>query len=125
MMFMKKLSRYWRSSTQPRKQRKWRFNAPLHAKHKLISAHLSEDLRKSIKKRSLPLRKGDEVVVMRGNFKKKSGKVSKIDLSESKVYIEGIKRKKVSGQEVEVAFDPSNLLIKKITEDKGRFKVKK
>ena len=60
-----------------------------------LSAHLSKDLIKKYKKRSFPLRKGDEVEIMRGEFKKKKGKISKVDLKKSKVYIEGINTKKV------------------------------
>ena len=65
----------WVSSVQPRKQRKYRYEAPLHVRHKFLSAHLSKELRKKYSKRSLPLRVGDEVLVMRGFFKKKKAKV--------------------------------------------------
>jgi large subunit ribosomal protein L24 len=95
----------------PNKQRKALHQAPLHKKHKLVSAHLSKELRKQMKKRSLPLRSGDEVKVMRGKFNGTKGKVSKVDLRKSKVYIEGLKRKKVSGEEVFVPIHPSKIMI--------------
>ncbi|MCD6477356.1 MAG: 50S ribosomal protein L24 [Candidatus Aenigmarchaeota archaeon] len=95
----------------PRKQRKARYNAPLHKRQKLIAAHLSPELRKQYKRRSLGLRKSDEVKIMKGKFKGKTGKIIKISLKKLKVYIDTIKRKKVSGQEVFVPFDASNLMI--------------
>ena len=41
-----KFSTKWNSSRQPRKQRKYLANAPLHLKRVLLSANLSKDLRK-------------------------------------------------------------------------------
>ncbi len=98
-------------SKKPKKQRKALYQALLHKRQKLVSAHLVKELRKQFSKRSLPLRKGDEVKVLRGKFKKKTGKISKVDLRKLKVYIEGIKRKKVSGEETQIPFHPSNLII--------------
>lgn len=115
---MKKMfSKMWVRSTQPRKQRKYRYNAPLHLRHKMLAAHLSKELRKEYSRRSLPVRKGDDVVVMSGSFRKTRGKVSRVDMKEMKVYIENAKRKKVSGQEVEAAVDPSNVVITKMNLD--------
>jgi large subunit ribosomal protein L24 len=121
---MKKWSPKWKSSKSPRKQRKYRYNAPLHVKRKFLSVHLSKELRKKYGKRAIPVRKGDEVVVMRGKYKKMNGKVSKVDIKEGKVYIEGITRKKVAGTEIPVKFEPSNLMITNVYEDKMRFKTK-
>lgn len=116
-------SKKWLSSTQPRKQRKYRYNAPLHLRHRMLAAHLHKSLRKELGKRSLPVREGDEVEIMRGKFRKRRGKVSGVDTKGLKVYVENIKRKKVSGQEVQVPIDPSNVMITKIeSEDKERKK---
>ena len=71
---MKFWSRQWKSSSNPGKQRKYVYNAPMHIRRKLLTANLSEELRKKHNKRSIPLRKGDEVEIMRGEFKKKKGK---------------------------------------------------
>ena len=111
----------WVGSSQPRKQRKYRYNAPLHIRRKFLSAHLSKELRERYGKRSVPLRKGDEVVVMKGGFRGFTGNVDRVDMSRSKVYIEGVKRKKVDGSEITVPIDPSNVMITKLTlEDKMR-----
>jgi large subunit ribosomal protein L24 len=106
-----KFSTSWISSVQVRKQRKYRYNAPLHLRHKFLSANLSKELRKKYNKRNVPLRKDDEVLVMRGKFSKKKGKILLVNLKISKVKIVGLTRKKVDGTDVNVSFDPSNLQI--------------
>lgn len=111
----------WISSRQPRKQRKFRYNAPLQVKHKFLSAHLSKSLRKQHGKRSLPLRKGDEVLIMRGSFKKKKAKIISVDLRHGKVCIEGMQKTKRDGSKVNVPFSPSILMIQELSlEDKNR-----
>lgn len=121
MIKMKFWSKHWNSSKQPRKQRKYIYHAPFHVRHKFLSAHLSKELREKYKKRSLPVRKGDEVQIMKGKFKKKTGKVSKVDMRETKVYIDGLTRKKVDGSEIPVPTHPSKLKIINLNlEDKKR-----
>jgi large subunit ribosomal protein L24 len=116
-----KFSTSWLSSVQPRKQRKYIANAPLHIKHKFLSAHLSKALRLKYGKRNLPLRKGDDVLVMRGSFKKKKAKIVSIDLKRTRIALEGIQRTKRDGAKVNVYFHPSSLLIESLsTDDKER-----
>jgi len=111
-------------SKKPSKQRKYFYQAPLHKKHKLVSAHLSKELRMQMKRRSLPIRKGDEVKVMRGKFKGTTGKVSEVDLKRLRIYIENIKRKKVSGEEIHVPINPSKVMITNpVLDDPERKKV--
>lgn len=116
----KSYSPAWVSSKQRRKQRKYRANAPMHKRQDMLRAHLDKALRKDFKVRSLPVRKGDEVSVMRGEFRKKTGAVLRADLKALKVYVDGVKRKKQSGQETNVAIDPSNLKITKLNMDDSR-----
>ena len=106
-----KFSPTWKSSTQPRRQRKYLANAPLHIRQKLVSAHLSKDLRKQYGKRSLPLRKGDEVKVVRGSQFGLKAKVSQVNLNYLRVYLEGQLREKTGGKKSPIPFHPSNLLI--------------
>ncbi len=116
-----KFSNLWKASKQPRKQRKYLANAPLHTRHKFLSAHLSKELRKKHGKRNLPLRKGDEVLVMRGNFRKKRVKVASINLKKGKVTLENIQRTKKDGTKVNVYFHPSVLQIENLNlDDKER-----
>jgi large subunit ribosomal protein L24 len=105
-------------SRKPRTQRKFRYTAPLHIRKKFVHVHLSKELRTKIKKRSIQAKSGDKVRIMRGKFKGKEGKISRIDLSESKIFVEGITQKKANGKEVPIPIDPSNLMIIELTERK-------
>ena len=114
----------WQSSKQPRKQRKFKANAPFHLKHKFLSANLSKELRKKYGKRSLPIRKGDEALVMRGSFRKKKAKVTLVDLKRTRLALENIQRTKKDGTKVNVWFHPSALQIQTLTlDDKQRIAV--
>ena len=98
-------------SIQPRKQRKFLFTAPLHVRRKILSGHLSKELRERYKTRSFPVRKGDEVEIMRGKFKKRKGKVSRVDYNKYKVYIEGVTAKRTTGTDYQVPFHSSKVMI--------------
>ena len=115
-------SKNWKSSKQPRKQRKYRYNAPLHIKGKFLSTHLAKELRKKIKKRSIRIRKGDKVTILRGQFKKQKGTITEIDLKNNKVYVDKIEIKKKDGTKAFYPIDPSNLMITELVEDKKRIK---
>jgi large subunit ribosomal protein L24 len=111
-------------SSKPRKQRKFLFTAPIHLKRKMLSSHLSKALREKYKKRSMPVRKGDEVLIMRGKFKGKTGKISRIDLKKQRVYIDGASRKRTVGTEVLVPIPSSNVQITNLNlDDKRRVKI--
>ncbi|WP_407461787.1 50S ribosomal protein L24 [Methanobrevibacter sp.] len=98
-------------SIQPRKQRKALYTAPLHIRRKIMSANLSKDLRADIGKRSLPIRVGDKVQVVRGDFKGHEGKVESIDAKRYKVTVEGVTLSKPDGNAVLLPIHPSNLMI--------------
>jgi len=117
----KEFSNSWIGSKQPRKQRKYLANAPLHIRHKLMSANLTKELRKKYGKRNFPLRKGDTVKIMRGEYKKKTGKIAEVNLSKLKILIDGIYKSKKDGTKIKVYFQPSNLQITELnTDDKKR-----
>lgn len=120
----KKFSKKWKSSKQPRKQRKYRANAPLHIRKKFLSSNLSKNLREKHKIRNIFVRKGDKIKIVRGQFKKHIGNVSKIDLRKMKVYIEGAEILKKDGTKVQYPIDPSNLIIQELNlDDKKRKKI--
>ena len=120
----KEFSTAWKSSKQPRKQRKYLANAPLHIRKKFVSINLSKELRKKHAKRNMSVRKGDVVQIMRGKFKGKKGKVTEVKLKISKVTIEGIQAKKQDGSKVNIRMQPSNLQIIELNlEDRKRNKV--
>jgi large subunit ribosomal protein L24 len=120
----KKFSKIWKASKQPRKQRKYRHNAPIHILGEFISSHLSKELRQKYKKRSARLRTGDKVVIAKGQFKKKSGKVERIDIKEGKAYITGVEVIKKDGTKTTYPIRPSNLIIIELNiDDKKRAKI--
>ncbi len=121
---MKKFSREWKSNKKPRKQRNYRLNSPLHIKQKFTHVHLSKDLRKKFGKRNISLRKGDKVKVMKGRFSKHEGKVEKVDIRRSRIFIAGIEIPKKDGTKRMLALHPSNLMLIDInTDDKFRQKL--
>jgi large subunit ribosomal protein L24 len=116
-------SNAWNSSTQTRKQRKYRANAPLHIKGDFLSGHLSKELRKKYGTRSIRIRKGDDVKIMLGKFKGKSGKVTEVNTKKQKVTIDGMQNKKKDGTKINAFFNTSNLIITQLNvDDKKRFK---
>ena len=105
----------------PRKQRKQLFNAPAHLRHKLMGAPLAPDQIASKGVKTLPVRKGDTVRITRGDHKGFEGKVSRVDLKNYRVYIEGLTREKVDGTTIFVAIHPSKIIIKSVNlDDKWR-----
>jgi large subunit ribosomal protein L24 len=112
-----KFSSHWQSSRLPRKQRKYLANAPIHTRHKFLSAQLSKSLRAKYGKRNIPLRKGDEVLVMRGSFKKKKAKIASVNVKKTRVTLENIQRTKKDGTKVNVYFHPSALQIQILNVD--------
>ena len=120
----KKFSLSWKSSKQPRKQRKYRYNAPIHIKMKFVNVHLSKELRSKYKKRSIGLKSGDKVQIMRGQYRSKTGKVEKINIKKSRVYITGLEVIKKDGTKTLFSFNPSNLVIIELNiDDKQRQRI--
>ena len=113
----KKWSKSWIASKQPRKQRKYVYNAPLHILRKLMSVRFSKDLKQKYNKRNFPVRKGDTVKVMVGRGKGKIGKVETVDLKNRGVYIENVSRLKRDGTKLPLSIEPSNLMIIELTLD--------
>ncbi len=88
----------------PSKQRKRLFNAPAHIRHKLMSAPLSRELTASRGAKTLPVRKGDTILIKRGDSKGFEGKVSRVDLKAFRIYVEGLTREKVDGTNISFLF---------------------
>jgi len=106
------------------KQRLMRFNAPLHRLGKLLSVHLSKELRERYGARSLPVRKGDTVAIVRGDFKGVEGDVIRVDRGRQFVYVQGVTRQSAEGTQVSVPIRPANLVLRKVkTDDKWRQKI--
>ena len=117
----KAFSKFWKSSKQPRKQRKYLVNSPLHIRKNYLKINLSKDLRKNNGKRNITVVKGDTVKVLRGKFKGKKGKVLKVDYSDCRLTMENVQIKKQDGSKTDVKLRPSNLQIVELnTKDSKR-----
>jgi large subunit ribosomal protein L24 len=106
-----KFSNAWKSSKQIRKQRKYSYNAPLHTKHKLLASHLSKELMQKHGTRNFPVKKGDMVKIVRGQFKNHVGKIEAVLLKKTRVHVEGAQLIKRDGTKVSYPIHPSNLII--------------
>ncbi|MEZ0290461.1 MAG: 50S ribosomal protein L24 [Sulfolobales archaeon] len=112
------------SSSQPRKVRKRLFNAPLHQRWKLLTAKLSEDLQREYGVKRLPVRTGDTVRILRGDWKEHEGKVVNVDLKRVRIHVEGVTLKKADGTPVFYPIHPSKVMIVKLGEiDEVRRKI--
>ena len=119
----KKFSSSWKSSKLRRKQRKYLANAPISIKRKALNSNLSKELRKKYGKRSIEIRKGDTIKIMRGKFKGKKGKILLVKVKTGKINVDGISIKKSDGSKVNVPLKASNLQIIELNnEDKRRNK---
>jgi large subunit ribosomal protein L24 len=104
------------TSTKAGKQRKARANAPLHKKKRMVSAHLDSTLMTEYNVRSVPVRKGDTVKLIRGakDFKSGEAKVASVDLKNCKIIIENITMPKADGTQKPKPVDPSDVIITKL-----------
>ncbi len=104
------------TSTKANKQRKARANAPLHMKKRMVAAHLSSALMSEYNVRSLPVRKGDTVKLLRGakDFKTSEAKVASVDLKSCKIIVENVTVPKADGTQKPRPVDPSDVLLTKL-----------
>jgi large subunit ribosomal protein L26e len=70
--------------------------------------------------RSMPIRKDDEVLVVRGSYKGREGKVVQVYRKKWVIHIERVHREKVNGATVPIGIHPSNVVISKLKLDKDR-----
>ena len=111
----------WLRSSKPRKQIKFRLNAPQHIRGKFLNGNLSKELRQKYGRRTLRVRKGDKVKVMRGQFKGKTGTVEKVSINDSKIFVSDVNLIKKDGSKKNYPLEPSNLMITTLSlEDKKR-----
>lgn len=111
------------SSKSPRKQRRRIYNSPLHSHKKMLKCRLDEFLREEYGLRSLVLRKGDLVRVMRGQFRDTESKIVRIDYRNVRVYLESATTTKADGKEAQIPVHPSNLMLVKLELDDDRKRI--
>lgn len=102
---------------KPGKQRKRLLQAPSHRRGKILSAHLASALRSSYNTRSIPVRTGDSVKILRGDHKGFEGKITKVDRKKYKIFVEGITRQKADGTQVPVPIHPSKVEVVRLNLD--------
>jgi len=97
------------------------FMAPLHLISKQLGAPLSSELQEKYGRKSARVVEGDTVKVLRGEFKGIEGKVTHVAAEKRGIAIEGIKREKLKGGNVDIYIHPSNVMITTLNlEDKWR-----
>jgi large subunit ribosomal protein L24 len=111
-------------TTKPGKQRKRLYQAPLNERYKRFSAPLSSKLKESHSTNSVPVRKGDTVMIMRGDRKGSEGKVTQINRKKYRIFVEGATREKVDGTTTFIPIHPSKVMITRLNlDDKWRKKI--
>ncbi len=101
-------------SSQPRKQRKYRYQAPLHIRNKFMGAMLSDELKEKHSKKTISVRVGDTVKVLRGDHKGTEGKIAAVDMKKMTINVDGVTVTKADGTEVPRPVHPSNVMITKL-----------
>lgn len=102
------------SPKSPRKQRRQVMENPLHAKRNLFKCRLDEFLQEDYGLRSLVVKKGDLVKVLRGQFRDTEGKVVRVDYRNVRVHLDSATITKADGKEVNAPIHPSNLMLVKL-----------
>ncbi|KAF4626919.1 hypothetical protein G7Y89_g11233 [Cudoniella acicularis] len=108
------------TASSRRKSRKAHFDAPSSVRRTIMSAPLSKELREKYNVRSIPIRKDDEVLVVRGSNKGREGKITSVYRLKYIVHIERVVKEKSSGQSVPIGVHPSKVVITKLKLDKDR-----
>merc|ERR1711934_1155463 len=107
-------------SASRRKSRKAHFSAPSSVRRKIMSSHLNKELSQKYHVKSMPIRKDDEVIVVRGSNRGREGKVTTVYRKKYVIHIERVTREKSNGSTVNVGIHPSNVMITKLKLDKDR-----
>ncbi|KAF7338191.1 hypothetical protein MVEN_02044000 [Mycena venus] len=107
-------------SSSRRKSRKAHFSAPSSIRRKIMSSALSKELRSKHNTRSLPIRKDDEVRIVRGKYKGREGKVTQVYRKKWVIHVDRVQRDKSNGATAPIGVHPSNVVITTIKLDKDR-----
>lgn len=111
------------SSKSPRKQRRRIYKSPLHVRKNMLKCRLDEFLQEEYGIRSMVIRKGDLVRIMRGQFRDTEGKVTVVDYRAIRVHLENATVTRADGKEANIPVHPSNLMLVKLELDDDRKKL--
>jgi large subunit ribosomal protein L24 len=107
-------------SSKPGKVRKRQMAPPLHKRSGRLSAHLSSDLIDKFGTRSMIVRVGDKVMVMRGDHVGHEDDVSEVDPDEGVVYVKDVTQDKADGTKSFIPVRASNVTITNLNLDDER-----
>ena len=93
---------------------------PQGALHGPVLRPLRSHVRAGCRRSSIPIRKDDEVQVVRGTYKGREGKVVQVYRRRWVIHVERITREKVNGSTVNVGIHPSKVIVTKLKLDKDR-----
>ena len=111
------------SSKAPKKQRKQVHAASVHANKNRLKCRLDEFLQEEYGLRSLVVKKGDLVKIMRGQFRDTEGKVTGVRYAKVRVFLDNATVTKSDGKEADIPVHPSNLMLVKLELDDERRKI--
>jgi len=105
---------------QPRKQRTQTRNAPLHERQAQVRASLSSDLREEYDQRNVRVNAGDTVEIQRGDDAGETGEVASVDLTDTKIRVEGVVTESSDGEEVLRPLEASNVQVTELNLEDDR-----
>ena len=101
-------------SSKRRTNRKKFYEADSNKKRIFMSSKLEKNLKKVYDRKTIPLRKGDEVKITRGNHRGKVGNIVQISRKGIFLYISTVTFKKMKGDEAYSPIHPSNVEVLKL-----------
>ncbi|UCD72584.1 MAG: 50S ribosomal protein L24 [Candidatus Bathyarchaeota archaeon] len=104
-------------SSSPRKQRKHLYQVSKPYARRFPSSCLSPELREKYGTRSISIRVGDTVRVLRGDYAGAEGKVTKVNRKDGWILIEGITREKVDGTTIPFPVHTSKVQVTRLDLD--------
>jgi len=85
-----------------------------------MSSALSRELRGKYNTRSIPVRKDDEVRIVRGKYRGREGKVTQVYRKKWVIHVDRVQRDKSNGYTAPIGIHPSNVVITTLKLDKDR-----
>lgn len=111
-------------SSKPRKVRKQQLACSKHLRPRRLHAQLSKNLNSQYGTRSIAIRKGDRVLLTRGDYAGQEDEVTEVDLDKGFVYVKEVTQEKADGTKSFVPVRASNLQIIKLNlDDEKRQKI--
>ena len=110
-------------SSSRRKCRKAHFGSHSTARRVMMSAPLYKELRAKYNVRSMPIRKDDEVTIVRGGYKNREGRVTSVYRKKFVIHVERVVKEKANGATAQVGIDASKVVITKLKLDKDRKRI--